>query len=226
MLKKLSLIVLLTLEALPQQASAETTSRHIGYKTYKNNIRIFKKVGKDKMAIWGTGCPIGGWRFLTAGHIARNKECGGPCDLYTKIDDDWMKLETTFSREDDAFGVDIAELIISNKTSLRDFFEVSAKAPIIGEILLSVVWLPETNNMFPELLMPVLGSYIGYNVTSDVIYHDAMTYPGSSGACVLNEAGEVVSIINGHRVIQEGLRSVVRSTPVWGNKLKEYKKKK
>ncbi len=151
-------------------------------------------------------CPIGMDKALTNAHVVQASSewlwgQGNGEEFHGIAVTDWT----------DGFR-DLAQVVPSTETRFPKWYALAEKAPKIGEkvYFLGYDFRKQRDAYGPRTLTAkVTGMQNG------MLVFDAPGNPGSSGSCILNEAGEVVAINKSGRELDNGDQSG-QGVAVWG----------
>lgn len=145
----------------------------------------------------GQICPVMSTRAWTAEHVSTRAEVLGgrvPVPLITEVAG---KPATVMQYAQDARR-DLAWVVLEEGIEFEEWYEISEDMPEEGDR----VWLVGFD--FEDGLKAEVVKAKVLNVRAGRIYYDASPGPGSSGSCVLNQAGEVVGIHTSIYVLWKG----------------------
>lgn len=155
----------------------------------------------------GSACPVSATEALTAEHVSSEEHGPGkhvPVPLIYSLDNKYAGLVLEVSAD---AARDLSRLKITSGDPFPAWYEIAKESPKKGDkVTLSGYDFNKgaVRNVVTAKVMNVDGPHVTY---------DRMGSPGSSGSCVLNEAGELIAINTGGFLVE---REVGRGVSVWG----------
>lgn len=135
----------------------------------------------------GQLCPVTARRAWTAHHVSsRATRLEGRVPVYMVLDIDGEPV--TAQQYEHDMRRDLAWVEIEPGYEFEGFYKVSEVIPVEGD----PVWIVGYD--FHDGLKEEVVQATVLNVRGGMLYYDETPGPGSSGSCILNQAGEVVGI--------------------------------
>lgn len=185
--------------------------------------KVYIQTNDGKYHFSGTVCPVGAWEGLTAAHVSAEERA-----LFIKNSetDSVVELKTIIQGE----KTDLSIVRIPQEAGYHfpKWFKIAKDLPSPGDRLGTVVYVMSDTAAHQ---LPVEGTYLGpatdmreWSVNGEKVYIVNITGgPGSSGACVINEAGDLIGITSGSYATSRTMNFLALVVPVSPQYQKEVK---
>lgn len=145
-----------------------------------------------------SGCPVGPDRIVTAAHVAQY----APLRWKARGREGDVEIVSVDKDHDLAY--------LKTSVQLPVWLVIENHPPNVGEQVATLGVLDDMRTIF-------IGRILGVHPTNGRLVMDGMSFPGTSGACIVSAQGKVYGIALGsvYWGPDRGIRSVAYGWPVW-----------
>lgn len=144
-----------------------------------------------------SGCPVGPDRIITAAHVIK----------YSPLR--WKSRGQEGDVEIVSVNEELDLAVLKTPTQLPAWLVIENHQPTAGEEVATFGTLDDMRTVY-------IGRILGVHPDTGKLMVDGMSFPGTSGACIVSSQGKVYAIAQGSVFWgSQGIRSVSFGLPIW-----------